>query len=766
MERERFSPERERAIPAKRQMRERAAIRVQNGIPGLWIGNKPLGVMAYFTYNPSNPFFGQFTRFGVHLYFLASTCTSHLYGLAPDAWVSSKKFDFSFLKESAEKILGEDPQAFLIPHVFLGSPSWWNERHPSQLVVYEDRDGKRGILVDVEHNRKEKKPVPSWASKVWRRDTEKALTRYIDFLEQSSFGKRVVGLHLTSGITEEWMQWGSNGSFFTDFSEANAEGFRDWLKKKYRTADALQRAWREPGADFSNASIPSVSERLHSWGLVLRDPNREQKVIDFYRYNSALVAETILYFARVVKEASRGRLLCGAYYGYVLQLCDWKRQQESGHMALGKLLRSPLIDFLSSPNLYNFRGILKGIHCYMVPLASCRLNGKLWIDQYDYRTFLTPWPPGTDPENPVVTDMLGYTASRRDTLRQMRREFAHALCNGSLLQWFDMDGGWFADEKLMEEISWQRGILERAWAFPRDSVAQVAVLVDAESMLYTRLGDPLTFRLVIKELPELLRMGTPFDLYEASDLPKISPSYRLWIFLNLLAPSGEILDAIEKRVKRRGNTLLWLYGPGVLQKEGIGEEGVSRLLGMRIRMIWEERPLEVVLLKERHPLLQGISGKSYGRQVRSIYFQHLAQSGIGPVFCPEAGEGKVLGIVKGLDLPGFVYKEEKGMATFFSAAPFLPSRLFRNISRWAGVPVYVEKEDLLYMNRSFLSLIPVSSGIRRIRFPHPHALFNLLEGRSLGGGKKRFLVRVKRGDPLVFFLGTKKEWEHGGAEPH
>lgn len=75
----------------------------------------------------------------------------------------------------------------------------------------------------------------------------------------------------------------------------------------------------------------------------------------YYRYNSELVAETIGYFAKAVKDLTQRERIVGVFYGYLLQLCGEQRQQNAGHLALERVLASPDVDFLSSPTSYAYR---------------------------------------------------------------------------------------------------------------------------------------------------------------------------------------------------------------------------------------------------------------------------------------------------------------------------------------------------------------------------------------------------------------------------
>jgi hypothetical protein len=148
------------------------------------------------------------------------------------------------------------------------------------------------------------------------------------------------------------MMWGANENLWGDYSPVNFAAFRDWLRTKYGTAQRLSEAWGDASTSFETALLPVATRRLHTELGALRDPTKEQPVIDFYLFNSELVADTICHCARAIKEITKGEKVVGAFYGYTLQLCGEQRQQNAGHLALGKVLASPDIDFLTSGNCF------------------------------------------------------------------------------------------------------------------------------------------------------------------------------------------------------------------------------------------------------------------------------------------------------------------------------------------------------------------------------------------------------------------------------
>src|SRR5689334_6833637 len=81
------------------------------------------------------------------------------------------------------------------------------------------------------------------------------------------------------------------------------------------------------------------------------------------------------------KSASGGYFVIGVSYGYTF---EWSHPA-SGHLSLGKLLRTPEIDFIAGPPSYRTREP-GGAAPFPSPIDSCALNGKVYISEEDFKT--------------------------------------------------------------------------------------------------------------------------------------------------------------------------------------------------------------------------------------------------------------------------------------------------------------------------------------------------------------------------------------------
>ena len=702
----------------------RANIERLGGVPTLFVNDRPSSMMTYMTYNPTPKYFRQFAEAGVHLYSFSTTCSGATYGIGDTTETAPGQYNYSQLDERLRMVAEADPQARIFPRVYLTSPDWWDEQNPEELVVAQDEDGTLRVHIEGDTGRPPErgKRCPSWASDKWREHTAETLRALIRHIESGPYAANVIGYHLASGVTEEWMMWGGNHGVWVDYSKPNQEKFRAWLRSKYENDVArLRGAWKRSDVDFGTAEIPSRAEREATSFLGLRDPSKEQAVIDFYNYNSDLVAETMAYFARVVKDETRRRALVGVFYGYVMQLSGSgdSRLQNAGHLALTEAWDCPDIDFFTSPSHYSFRELDPGYSTFMSLTDSIKLHGKLWFDENDYRTFLTPGP----------LPQWGKRETFEESVALQSREMGNVFSQGCGAWWFDMGGGWYDDPRMMGAIERMNRIGEQAIELDRSPVDEIAVVVDPRSLCAVKPGYALMGPLFVEQLQELGHLGAPFGLYHLDDLPRLG-RHRLIIFLNLVAPTDEQREMIHRYLRNSRKTALWIWAPGLVTERGIDRKAMQELTGVHLHAAKEEAPL-VVRVGER----------VYGTQRES-----------GPVCWADDDDGNVLGTLEHNQRPGLVRKQVGGHTAVCSSAPCLPSWLLRDLARAAGVHLYLDEDAIVYANKSLLSVTAIRSGDHVIRLPHPATLEDLYTSKSVATTATEFTYPLAKGQTALFRL--------------
>lgn len=200
-----------------------ATVKGYRGVPTLFLDGKPIALMGYMTYNLKEKWVRQFADAGITLFSYSVTATEHDYNVAPVCWIGLNQWDYSHIDQRSRLVLSQAPNAYLLPRVYLGTPQWWANERRNQLVTEIDTAGNEKILIT-----EGKKMAASWASELWRKEAALSLRKFLQHVQRSSYGNRVIGYQLVSGGTEEWIQYGANERKWTDYSLPNLEKFHRW----------------------------------------------------------------------------------------------------------------------------------------------------------------------------------------------------------------------------------------------------------------------------------------------------------------------------------------------------------------------------------------------------------------------------------------------------------------------------------------------------------------------------------------------------------
>ncbi|MCW8131946.1 MAG: hypothetical protein KIS92_16490 [Planctomycetota bacterium] len=690
----------------------RADLKPYKGSPTLHINGAPHPCTLYMTWFPRDEYLRDFAGAGFKLFAFDTTCGCHYYRICQQVWDGPGQYNFQELDERIERLIGHCPDALLMPLVYIGSPAWWDEAHPSELMrdhrgelVKEKKD--YGFLAGQDPGMGPEKPyVPSFSSKKWLADAGEALRAYLRHVEEK-FGDRVVGYLLESGGTEEWYYWCVFHGVATDYSAPQQEGFAASARAQGQDAQAI------PGLE---------ARRATATGGFFRDAEKEKAAIAYTHYHNDAMAGALLHFARIVKDETRGEKICGAFYGYAFDLERAKHVwPESGHLALQKVLDAPEIDFLTSPTSYLDRRIGEGLSLLGGPHTSLANHGKFWFNQNDLYTHLTP---------KTGSSFYRRAENREESVRVHRREVAQSICNGVPMWWFDMHGGWFAKDELMPEVARMREVLDAALETDRTSVAEVALVVDYRSPAYTESDNRLYESLLRETARQLTKTGAPFDVLLLSDLERARGDYRFYLFANALAPTAEERALLRARTRQPGVTSLWLYAAGY--GAGGGLAGVEALTGVPARL---RAPGGTLAAKTA-------SGLAYGPGL-ALAPQLAVNPAGGDVLAAYADAPNDAALLRA------TYPE--GGSSVLAAVPGLPAALLRELFRGAGVHVYTEAPGQVWANRDWLGFCARESGPAELRLRTPDRLREVFSGETfVSDAEGRVALEMRKDDVYLW----------------
>jgi hypothetical protein len=715
-----------------------AEVKLYNGTPTLFLDGEPAFAGMCWVATPSTE--GWRDAEGAAA---VAKAAIHIYSFDAGKgfeWVEPKAgrsdaFDFSTVEARYGRIIDVDPLArFHLRLNFEVQPGdWWMKAHPDECEITS-----------------EGKPYgQSFASEVWRNEVNDFLQAFIAHLNRTGLMDRVTAFQAGAGHTGEWVKGETSMSALCgDYSEPMRRHFRSWLRRHYASdLAAFRAAWNDPQISFDAAEVPSAEQQLHTRLYTFRDPARERNVIDYYRCVAELSSDLLIDFCCTVKEATGGKKLAGAFYGYLMELAwnggffgeraesDYSTYQRSGHLGLRRVLESPYVDFLVSPYSYGYRG-LGGDAPAMQPTESARLHGKLCIIEDDTRTHISP-----DPS-------YGHVNSLSESVTILRRNFAQVVTHGQGMWWLfgsinPVKEPAFAP--LLESFHQLGGFILQT---DRTPSAEIALLVDDESFFYetdrNNLDVPLVFEQRLWGLP---RTGAPFDVFLLQDFiaGRLRP-YKLYIFPNSFQLDTTRRDALNRELRKDGRVALWIYAPGYLD-EGPSLEHMEDLTGFKFGAGEQPWGPLMHITDFAHPITAGLpQDLSWG-----------TNSKLSPIFYLEDPSARVLGQVvfsQGNCKPGMGVKTFPGWTSIYVAAPNLPAPVLRGMARFAGVHLYNQEGDVLYATRELLAVHTVSGGDRTFRLPREvEEVYDLFERKSMARNTREFRVRLLPVSTALFYTG-------------
>ncbi|WP_019586040.1 beta-galactosidase [Deinococcus apachensis] len=199
------------------------------------------------------------------------------------------EYDWRWLDEAVETYAAAGLQVVLCTPT-AAPPAWLAERHPDILPA--GRDGR----VKTFGSRRHYDPSSPVFREFSRRITRAMAGRYGEH-------PAVVGWQ-----TDNEFGWGDTAQSYTP---AAAAAFRDWLRERYRTPDALNEAW---GNVF-------WSMEYSDWGQIPLPGQAVAEVnpahaLDFLRFSSDQIAEFQEEQVAILRECSPGRFVTHNYMGF------------------------------------------------------------------------------------------------------------------------------------------------------------------------------------------------------------------------------------------------------------------------------------------------------------------------------------------------------------------------------------------------------------------------------------------------------------------
>lgn len=715
-------------------------MQIVGGVPTFTVDGQPHDGFCYSTYDTSTGNLerraAQFAEAGCNVFNFVVEISG--YGYSRPLWPAPDRWDFSDLDQRARRILAVVPHARLLPRIYIDAPAWWCRENPQELMVLDDGSTSFATTPFALPRAGE---FASLASHKWRDDMQRALRTIIGHVEQSDYAEHVIGYQLSGQKTEEWYHWTMNCDRLGDYSPAMQEAFRRWLREKYGEDAALQAAWREAAVSLDTAQIPSYAARIGDRSRTFRDVRTETPVIDFHTFWSDVMADTIDQFAKTVKEVTGGSKVVGAFYAYTFEFAELG--EDAGHLALGRLLRSPHIDFLMAPSSYFDRN-LPGKPYFRAPVQSLVLHHKMCWNDFDQVSFKYFDKLRDNPNLKTWEYQMGLTRTPEEFVWMNVREIGMTLSSGAQTAHFDIHGGYYEDPLILDGVKRLERTRQASLAEDRSSAAEILVLVDERSSHFVHFRNPAdmpgTFLTNLLSA-QLAQMGfvAPYDAALLSDLESLDTDrYRLVLMLNAFCLDASQRRLIADRLQTRNKTIVWLYAPGYFDETSGSPDHVEQLTGIRI-----------------------VPGDSSGGNATvqwSVKCDGLAAT--EPLLAADpwlVADSRATALATRADDPAKVVAARRRMndwTSVYSATAPLAAPLLKHLASEAGVHIYdQDPSHLLFANRSYLMLAGNrDGGAATVRLPRAATVSDALSQETVAADAREFTLQLRPKEVRLFQL--------------
>lgn len=765
-----------------------AEVQRVNGQPTIVIDGKPYPPMAMTTRICKPDYIEALGKSGIKIYFLMANTR----WLRPGrdwqdengVWQHESSGIERFCAD-AELLLKKVPDAYIIVRIGMHPPVDWVESHMDDVMQYEDGSHQPAILASEVHT----DVLPgmySLCSQAWREDGKKALEEFCDEVDKLPFADRVIGYFLAAGGTSEWYPINPledmDKGLCADFSPAFRQEYSRILRDKYKTEDALRRAWNDPEATFDNPPIPSLEQRQYlniddhildamlnyerasriigktiemnpseqgNLGVFL-NANQNPEVADFYHAWHRGTANTIIHFAKVIKNRYRGKLV-GAFYGSYG--CTDFYNSSTAEATL-PIMDSGYVDFLAAPGVYDNREP-GGYVAQREMQDSFRLRDQIYVVEEDSRTHL---------ENDFYRDAMGLY-DIRDSITTLKRDFARNICEEIFAWWFDQhkEGGRYQHPDIYRLFARQQEVAEAALTFNREKKNEIALIYDQESVHYVSVATD-TLMLDHYRTSDLARIGAPVDYYFHDDLQRPDmPDYKLYLMMNVFCLTDAEREVIQKKAARNGATVVWLYAPGFINPERsvkMDNNYITELTGFKIGRL-DETCSPRFKITAGHPALKyGDPCRRYGYIDRDVHSNVWLGSSLkppyaNPCFYIDDPEAEVLGKYLINGKTALAMKQYRGFTSVYCAPQILRAELIASLAEYSGCHLFLHQDDCLYANENFVTVHAKDTGKRTIYFKKPCNPFEVYEKRFYGHNVTQIEVDMELGDTLMFCISDE-----------
>lgn len=618
------------------------------------------------------------------------------------------------LEGQIERIVNAAPEAQVILRLNFSAPDNWEKTYPQAKAA----------------SAKGKHAVPSISDDAYWQVADDTMADVVKALSNGKHASAIMGVHLDRN------RWEFDPVNNHDDSEAAEERFRKWLKLRYRNdIVTLRAAWFDGKVTFENVQIPEAGF-TDTVGEFVRTDRKARRWIDYHLFLSDITVERIGELCYAAKAASDGEFLVGVTYGSTFE----SSHPASGQLSLGKLLRCPELDYISGAPWYE--DIAPGSSAgFPVPVDSFALNGKIFLQEEDYRTPISGT--GGDDNLPLIKTPQALEAVH---WRGAGSALAH---DGGLIWCDDKAKGWLNSRGIWERAGQVREALLKNLV-STNAEPEVAVFIDERSLTY--LTDERSFEVLIQDVREsALRSGLSVGFYLLSDLAhrESFPEAKLYAFLNAWDIRPEVRSAIKSRLQCKGKVLFWLYTAGLFEAGRESLERVREVTGIALRPQPFNSKAGTTVLNTTEPLGQAIPQDK------------LSKGGeLTPSFFAIPEDGNIIAEYSSTGLPSLLVKPfvgdtpDQNWTSVFLGEPMVTPAFFRALGELAGCHVWNFDNDVVHAAAPNLTIHCSETGPRTITLPSKWVAYNVATEEYMPVENNTVKFKALDGSTYTFVVGT------------
>jgi len=730
-----------------------------NGSPALIIDGK---VYPPMTATIRSRLREQFTMDKEYLAALGKAGIKIYYLICDTEWLAPGAIER--FKREAEILFEAVPDAYIMARISMHPSDAWMKEHPEELMQYSDGVQRKALLY-TETVIKEMDAMYALCSDKWQKDAGVSLMETIAELEKLPYADRIIGYFLAAGGTSEWYPITPlhiDDKVYGDFSDAFRRSFQRYLDQKYGEGDKIadipdmdsrffasqvDYIINHPPRLYATSPAPEPPYNGTNYGSFL-DVDKYQHTADFFHAWQQGPADSIIYFAKLIKEHNPD-LITGAFYGS----CVGDAMVTGFRGGVLRILDSGYVDLLANPGVYENRQPGGFVGQRSMP-DSYRIRNTAYMVEEDTRTHA---------ENSHYRD-LAQVYSMKDTLNVMKRDFGRNICDDLQAWWFDqhIGGGRYKFPEVYKLIARQQEIARQAYEKDRRKKNEIAFIYDEESVGVVSSQTSKEAIELIRNY-EIARIGAPVDQYYHDDIANPDmPDYKLYVFFNTYYLSTAERKAIHRKLRKNHAVALFMYAPGLINPDAekkLDIEHVTELTGITCEALLEKWSTKFMVDKGAHELVSNLEdGKIYGAferfELNNVLMRkrHGDPSYLYPVIYSADEAATVAARFCGNGLPAVTVKENDGFTAILCGTKYINAAFLKEAARFAGCHIYEEEENVLYANQNYITIHASKTGPVTLKLPRKAILFELYEQKEYGVNNDIVTFDMTFGETKMFEL--------------